>query len=381
MQTQTTAKSTRLYYLDWLRVLAIFMVFMFHAVHPFDLGVWHVKNADKSMEITIGLEFLSWWGMAFFFMVAGTSSGFALQRRTSGEYAAERFKRLMIPFIVGTILFSPLGFYLEWLQAIQNGATTLSFVDYAMPYLAFTPKMFGYGMHLWFLGFLFSFAILTLPLFEWLKRDPSQRVIAWLARLSERRGGILIFIVPLIIVKLVFQPFFPQQNDWADFFYQMAYFILGFVLYSDERFARAIRRDWWIIVGSAILAFASLVAMLPFGDPFMWSDTPTLPQFYLVQSLVVINGFGWSVFMLFVGMRFLNFTNKWLVYAQQAVLPFFILHQPVILTIAFFVVQWNTGILPKLITVVASSFLVTIALYEFVVKRIAPLRAAFGMTR
>ena len=29
-------KSVRLHYLDWLRVLLILGVFMFHALHPFD---------------------------------------------------------------------------------------------------------------------------------------------------------------------------------------------------------------------------------------------------------------------------------------------------------------------------------------------------------
>ena len=33
------ASAARLYYLDWLRVLAIFGVFLFHAVHPFDLTI------------------------------------------------------------------------------------------------------------------------------------------------------------------------------------------------------------------------------------------------------------------------------------------------------------------------------------------------------
>jgi hypothetical protein len=83
--------------------------------------------------------------------------------------------------------------------------------------------------------------------------------------------------------------------------------------------------------------------------------------------------------MLFVGMRFLDFTNKWLKYAQEAVLPFFIVHQPAIIVIAFFVVQWNVGILPKLITVVLSSFVVSVGLYELIIRRIRPLRLLFGM--
>lgn len=83
--------------------------------------------------------------------------------------------------------------------------------------------------------------------------------------------------------------------------------------------------------------------------------------------------------MLYVGMRFLDFSNRWLRYGQEAALPFFVLHQPVIILIAFFVVQWNADILVKLPVVVLSSFVITIGLYELIVRRINPLRMAFGM--
>ena len=78
-------------------------------------------------------------------------------------------------------------------------------------------------------------------------------------------------------------------------------------------------------------------------------------------------------------MRFLDYTNKWLKYWREAQLPFFVLHQPVIIVIAFYVVQWDAGILPKLLVVVVSSFLVTIGLYELFIRRIRPVRAFFGM--
>ena len=36
--------AVRVYYLDWLRVLAILTVFVFHCGRFFDLVEWHVKN-------------------------------------------------------------------------------------------------------------------------------------------------------------------------------------------------------------------------------------------------------------------------------------------------------------------------------------------------
>ena len=68
--TGSTPDSARLHYLDWLRVLAILMVFLFHAVHPFDSGDWQVKNADHSEILTIIRLILGIWGMPFFFLIA-----------------------------------------------------------------------------------------------------------------------------------------------------------------------------------------------------------------------------------------------------------------------------------------------------------------------
>jgi hypothetical protein len=100
------------------------MVFLFHAVHPFDFGDWQVKNVAQSEILTIILLFLSMWGMPFFFMLAGAGTWFALQRRTARQYVSERLYRLLIPFIAGSILFTPLEYYCEYMNRIQRGVLT-----------------------------------------------------------------------------------------------------------------------------------------------------------------------------------------------------------------------------------------------------------------
>jgi len=82
--------------------------------------------------------------------------------------------------------------------------------------------------------------------------------------------------------------------------------------------------------------------------------------------------------MLDVGIRFLDFTNKWLEYGQEAIMPFYMFHHPVIVVIAFYVVQWDAGILVKLPVIALSTFAVTLGLTE-VVRHVKPLRAVFGM--
>jgi glucan biosynthesis protein C len=384
-------KSVRLYYLDWLRVLAIFMVFLFHAVHPFDFGDWQIKNLEQSEIITIILTLLGLWGMPFFFLVAGSSSWFALERRTTRQYISERFKRLLIPFVVGTMLFSPIQMYLEWKNKVQNGVLSIPFQEYvntqfqhfdplSLHYPGFTPRWFGLGFHLWFLAFLFFFALITLPLFRWLKGEAGKRLVGRMGGLSEKRGGILLFVLPLAVVQFILEPIFPNEHDWGDFIFQMCFFILGYILYSDLRFTRALRRDWWLLLTLGMAIVLSLVGMYIAELPVMaWSETPYTLEFYFIYSLVTCVAVCFTFTMLFVGMRFLDFTNKWLQYAQEAVLPFFILHQPVIVVLAFFVVQWHASIVVKLPIVVLGSFAVSLGLYEAFILRIQPMRALFGM--
>jgi hypothetical protein len=160
----------------------------------------------------------------------------------------------------------------------------------------------------------------------------------------------------------------------------MFFFALGFILYSDERFTQAIHRDWPILLAVGCITLVVLVAGFLAGLPLLdWNETPGIPQFYILQVLQSMIAICFSLSMLFMGMRFLDFTNKWLRYCLEAVLPFFVLHQPVIIVIAFFVVQWSVGIVVKLPIVVLSSFFVTMGLYELVIKRVHFLRVAFGM--
>jgi glucan biosynthesis protein C len=391
-ETKVVPAQTRIYYLDWLRVLAILMVFLFHAVHVFDFGTWQIKNPERSDIITVILIIMSLWGMPFFFLTAGTASWFALQHRTARQYASERFKRLLIPFIVGSLLFSPIQYYLEWMNRTQLGIVSVSFLAFLkdeiprfnptlLRFPGFSPRWFGVaGFHLWFVGFLFGFALLSLPLFRWLKSSVGNQFISRLAQVCEHRGGICVLIFPLLVVQLCVRPFSNLEHDWGDFIFMMFFFVLGYLLYADERLTRAIRRDWWILLTLGTVILIGLLGLYIAGVPVItWGLDNSYPQFYWILCLTTTLALCYSLTMLFVGMRFLDFSNKWLLYGQEAALPFFVLHQPAIVIIAFFVVQWNASIAAKLPVVVLGSFLSALGLYELIIRRIHPFRLIFGM--
>ena len=107
------AGTVRVHYLDWLRVLALLGVFLYHAVHPFDTLDWHVKNADQSELISVVLAFFSAWGLGLFFLLAGAGTFFSLRSRSAGGYAAERVSRLLVPLLVAWVLLSPPQGFIE----------------------------------------------------------------------------------------------------------------------------------------------------------------------------------------------------------------------------------------------------------------------------
>jgi len=377
----------RLHYLDWLRVIAILGVWLYHAARPFMLTDSLISNADKSAALTlVFLVFLGSMGMPLFFTMAGAGSWLALRRRTGRQFAAERVQRLVIPFVAGSILLSPGQIYLEWLNKGWYQGGFLAFIPVVVEdrlhslVTRLSPSLFqAVGCHLWFLGYLFTFSAIALPLFLWLKGERGRRVLAWLGRLGERRGGLLAFILPIAAVRLLLQPFYPGYTDWTDFGYMFAYFLCGYIVYADERLLRAVRRDEWLMLTVGILSTLIMVVALAALGGQQWVKDPSAPGFYLGWGLVAVNGWCWTLFALSLGIRILNFRNRLLDYGQAMIVPFYVLHQPPVIAIAFFVVEWNTGIAVKLPVVVVGSFLATIGLCELLVRRVKPVRVLLGV--
>jgi peptidoglycan/LPS O-acetylase OafA/YrhL len=386
--TKSSAKkSERLYYLDWLRNILIFGVFIYHALSPFRAGLgYHISNADQSVAVTVIMVWMWPWALPLFFLVAGAATLFALGRRSNNQFIRERVNRLLIPYIVGSILLTPLQAYFE---ALHKGSYQGSFLSFIPEMLAgmtsgnlFSPLTFGrWGYHLWFLAFLFLYSLLALPIFNWFKRDAGRAFIAWLGRMVEMRGGILLFVIPLALARLLVQPFFPEDHGWLDFVFSFLFFVLGYIIYADSRFVYAIRRDRWLLLGGGVLTLVIYGGLqAAFGDQvFEWTVSFVVPWSIILIFLFALSAWCWALCVLYLAMTHLNFSSKWLLYGNDTIMPFYLLHQPVIIVIAYFVVQWDAGLWVKLLAVLLGSFFVTLGLVELLVRPFNPVRRLFGM--
>ena len=160
-------KLQRRYDLDWLRVLAVLLLLYFHTAALFytgDLGEFYVKNNRSSIEMECFVLFVHQWHMPLLFLLSGSATWFTLSFRTASEYVTERFKRLFIPFLFGTLVIIPPQVYYR----------LLSNSNYQNSYTQFYPQFFNgirpqgnfeWG-HLWFIIYLFVFSLIALPLFS-----------------------------------------------------------------------------------------------------------------------------------------------------------------------------------------------------------------------
>ncbi len=384
-ESNVTARPMRRYDIDWLRVLAMLAIFLFHNNRFFDTVGWHLKNADQSIVSTAFTGLLDLWLMPLFFLLSGAGSWYALKFRTGGRYLFDRVKRLLIPlYTVGVFILVLPQVYFE---LVTNEGYTGTFWESIPLYLGSIPDKFNTGPfffnvfwgHLWFLQFLFLISLVTLPLLIYLKSDSGQHLIKRLATWCNRWGGVFLFLIPLILVRIGLRSFFAGEHTWADFVYYAVFFLIGYIMPADNRFTDSFKRFGWVALALGIAGFGGeLLFVLVLGYNYPGSESFSL-MFVLFHIIMSIANWSWVVFILSLGARYLNFNNKVVTYGNDAVLPFYILHQTIILIVGWFVIPWNIGILPKYLIISAVSFVLIMALYELLIKRFNIVRFFFGM--
>jgi peptidoglycan/LPS O-acetylase OafA/YrhL len=100
--------------IDWLRVGATYLLFVFHVGKVFDPApFFHVQNDERSVVMLILCGFINLWHMPLFFLLAGWSAASSLRVRGAGGFARERLHRLGVPLVTGCVLLAPVIKFLE----------------------------------------------------------------------------------------------------------------------------------------------------------------------------------------------------------------------------------------------------------------------------
>jgi peptidoglycan/LPS O-acetylase OafA/YrhL len=367
----------RRYDLDWLRVLAFSGVFFYHCSRFFNSAYWHIKNAETSGIIDIFTGIFDMWGMPLIFAISGASIFFALRPGVAVRFLRERVLRLLIPLAFGILVLAPPQIYLERLTHSEYSGTFFQFI----PHYFQSGNFAWTGVHLWYLEYLFLFTLVLTPFFIWLKRTTGQRALEYLSRFSVRTGAIFVWAVPSALVAIIVDPFGVLKPVLPEPILRLVMFplflVYGYLIFADNNIQQAIIRQRrlaliFAMVGT-LISLLITVGITELGWKF------SLPTFVLVMTLASLLIWCYILTFFGYGMRYWNVNRQPLAYANEAVLPFYILHQPVILILGYFIIPLPLPILEKYLLITPLAFGITLGLFEYGVRRVNLLRRIFGL--
>jgi peptidoglycan/LPS O-acetylase OafA/YrhL len=374
MENTGITKKERRHDLDWLRVIAIILLLYFHTGMVFISWSWYFMQDTQTSfvfdEITL---FLSHWRMALLFLISGAGTLFALSYRSSFQYTKERMKRLLIPLIFGILLIIPPQIYYE---LIKHG---WQFSDY----LEFNKRYFEGGLyplgdfswhHLWFIGYLLIYSIIGLPVFMYFRSEGGEKFLVKLASWIAPTGRIYLLAIPLMIVQVWLQDkftgFHNLVDDMANFTFFFLFFLYGFIICSNDKLWESIRKQRRVSLIIAVVAFAILFLSrnLKFELGYV--------TYWIIETIVA---WTWVMAILGYGRQYLNFRTKFLNYANEGIYPFYILHQTVLIVLAYYVIQWSIPIAVKFIVLSTATLTICVIIYDLIIKRNNVTRFLFGM--
>lgn len=366
----------RRYELDSLRVIAFGLLIFYHVGMFFVTWGFHIKNNRIYEGLELPMWFLNQWRLPLLFVISGMGTFFALQRRNGWQFAGERMRRLFLPLIFGMLVIVPPQVYVERLAKEQFSGSYFEFWPSRLlsaPY----PEGDVSWHHLWFLPYLLLFSLILIPVFLQIKKKPGNRLSSWTSRMLSKPFGIYVFLVPLYIIEAFIEPFFPVTHalidDWFTFINCCTLFFYGYLLMSAgkvfwENVNKYRRRN--LVMG--MIAFSLLLLREIY-----------LEDSYLVhfaEALVkVFNLWTWILVLVGYATVFLQRGSSFLSYANEAVYPFYILHQTVMMIIGYFLMNLSYGFALKFSIMVVGTFLGTLLLYEVFIRRWKWVRPLFGL--
>ncbi len=379
------ALAQRRYDLDWLRVIAIVTLLFYHTGMIYVSWGWHIKSAETSEFLETVMRWLHRWRMPLLFFISGGGTFFGLQKRSFGRYAGERVRRLFVPLVFGMFVIVPPQIYYEWLSV---GRFSGSYAEFYPNVLGLEPYHDGgtggafSWHHLWFVAYLFFYSLLSIPVFAWLKSTAGQRFTDWFGRLIARPGAVFwVGLVVMFVSQITLKPYFPDEthgliDDWAYFVKNLLLFWFGYLLVSRLEFWQLLtdqRRIFLVITTICTAAMYGILAVYDTEGP----DVLAWEIAYLeatdgltIASVLATIGYGYN---------YLNRNHPALPRLNEAVYPFYILHQTVIVVIGYYVLKLDWGIWPGFFAVSLSALTVCVTLIVVVIRPFRLTRAVFGM--
>ena len=311
--------------------------------------VGFITNGDSLDAIWTPMTMLNVWRIPLLFFVSGMGVYFAIQKRDWKQLLKERTMRIFLPFVFGIVTIVPIHTYL--LQKHYN------FV------LSYSPN----PGHLWFLGNIFSYVIILLPIFFYLQKNKKLKIARMIKVTFSNPLGLLVVIATFILEVVLVGPGMYElyAMTWHGFFLGLIAFFYGFCfMFSGASFWNMILRWRWLILILAISLFAYRTIQYQ------------VPSF---QQAIESNLWIFTVFAF--GYKYLNHPSNTLRYLSQAAYPVYIVHMFFLYYSSSIIFPLDIHIALKFSVVLFSTFMGSLLFYELVIRRITVIKPLFGLKK
>lgn len=335
----------RKHYIDNLRNTTILLLFFVHTFMIWNnfgskFYIWQGENKLLSTLIVL----VNPWFMPILFVLAGISARYALEKRTVSEFIIQRTKKLLIPFIGGLLFLVP--FQTLYARKFFDGYDG-DMIEHWIYFFTHLTDFTGYDGaftpgHLWFILFLFIISMAALILFHFW---PYNQLSIHVEKMPA--AGVLFLFIPIWLMYYLGN--FGGYSLGKDF----ALYIAGYYVLSNDAIIEGLERSIKWLAG--ICTACTIILIILYYTCSYYGD-------------LWINFIGWiSILTLLpLGKKFFNKRTKYTEYFNKASYPIYILHQSVLVALAYYVVALTDGLFIQVFCICTGSFFLTILIYMFI---------------
>lgn len=372
---------TRRHDLDALRAIAFFFLILYHVGMLYVAGWdWHLKSGYTTAALQWPMMFLNRWRMDLIFLISGAATAFMMGRLALGAFVRQRAWRLLLPLAFAMVVVIPLQPYC---QGVANGLVEPGFLRFLGRYFtghrwpanAFDGWRYGFTWnHLWYLPYLLAYTLALVALQPVLNTRAGRAVRDGFVGLRGWRllayPAIPLF-VSAVALGMRFPPTHALVDDWYNHATYFTVFCYGWMLASSVEVWGELARLRGASLAAALLAFGVYIASRV--------DHPSAAALWLV--LAVRSLYVWLALCAALGWAhaLLNRPLHWLPFATEAVYPWYILHQSLIVAIAYWIVPLHLGAAIEPSLVIAGTVAGCWILHLAVIRRFRWLAACFGI--
>ena len=380
--------SSRLYFLDWVRIIAFLLLILYHVGMYYVTLDWHVKSPFASDAIEPFMMLSSPWRLCLLFLISGVAASFMLAKVGATSFMRQRSFRLLVPLVFGMFVIVPPQAYFE---VVEKVAYVGGYGEFMRLYVT------GYGdfcrgtdcldmptwNHLWFVSYLWVYTLVLGALVLALggRFDAiAARVVSWLA-------GWKLIVLPVAVLglaRIALLSRFPTTHglvdDWYNHATYLPLFILGVMLGRSgaavwQRFDDA----RWTALALAFACWAALIVF--FSLPESVQLHPDIDSWRMLMRVVYMLC-AWSAIVTVCGFahRHLNRDNASRAYLTEAVFPVYILHQTLIVSIAHLIKPAKVAPVPESMILIILTLTISFGVFELV-RRVSFLRPLLGLGR